>query len=149
VERFRELAGLEARLLAGEVALERHRLEVGVGEGEVAGRVRDRYPSARFVGIDLPDPALAAHWAEQGMNGAFADIVRLPFPDATFDLVLAIEVLEHVPDPEASLRELSRLATNRLVVGDKGRWAPLGGQGVEATGRGGQAMFHCCCIVVQ
>ena len=116
---------IERRLMAGffgqlDAALPgvapRSILEVGVGEAEVAGRVRERYPSARFVGIDLPDPDLAAHWAAQGMTGAFADIERLPFPDASFDLVLAIEVLEHVSDPAAALRELSRLATSDLVV---------------------------------
>ncbi len=91
-------------------------LEVGVGEAEVATRVRERYPHARFVGIDLPDPDLAGHWAATGLTGTFADIARLPFPDATFDLVLAIEVLEHVPDPEAAVRELGRLATGSLVL---------------------------------
>lgn len=91
-------------------------LEVGVGEAEVANRVRQRYPDARFVGIDLPDPELARHWAASGLNGTFADITRLPFPDASFDLVLAIEVLEHVPDPEGAVRELARLATGRLVL---------------------------------
>jgi hypothetical protein len=91
-------------------------LEVGVGEAEVAGRVRARYPQARFVGIDLPDPELAAHWQREGMAGTFADIAALPFPDASFDLVLAIEVLEHVTDPPAALHELARLATGRLVL---------------------------------
>jgi SAM-dependent methyltransferase len=91
-------------------------LEVGVGEAEVATRVRERYPDARFVGIDLPDPELAGHWAERDLAGVFADIARLPFPDAAFDLVLAIEVLEHVPDPPAAVRELGRLATGSLVL---------------------------------
>ena len=91
-------------------------LEVGVGEAEVARRVRDRFPDARFVGIDLPDEELAGHWAAQGLPGVFADIAMLPFPAASFDLVLGIEVLEHVPDPSAALRELSRLATGDVVL---------------------------------
>jgi SAM-dependent methyltransferase len=91
-------------------------LEVGVGEAEVAQRVRERYPEARFVGIDLPDDDLAAHWQAAGMPGAFADIARLPFPDRAFDLVLGIEVLEHVPDPAAAMAELSRLARGDLVL---------------------------------
>jgi SAM-dependent methyltransferase len=91
-------------------------LEVGVGEAEVARRIRARYPATRFVGIDLPDPELAAHWAAQRLAGVFADITALPFPDDSFDLVLAIEVLEHVPDPAAAVRELRRLATGRLVL---------------------------------
>jgi len=105
-------AALDAALPATAVSI----LEVGVGEAEVAGRVRARYPQARFVGIDLPDPDLAAHWVAQGLAGTFADIAQLPFADASFDLVLAIEVLEHVPDPAAAVRELRRLATGSLVL---------------------------------
>jgi ubiquinone/menaquinone biosynthesis C-methylase UbiE len=91
-------------------------LEVGVGEGEVAGRVRRRFPTARFVGVDLRDEELAAHWRGQHLAGAFADITCLPFRDGVFDLVLAIEVLEHVPDPAAAIEELSRVATGTLVL---------------------------------
>jgi len=86
-------------------------LEVGVGEAEVAERVRGRYPQARFAGIDLPDEELAAAWCARGVPGSLADIARLPFPDSCFDLVLGIEVLEHVPDPCAALAELARVAT--------------------------------------
>jgi SAM-dependent methyltransferase len=116
---------IERRLMAGffnalDAALPasapRSILEVGVGEAEVASRVRQRYPDARFVGIDLPDDELAQHWSARDVSGTFADIARLPFPDASFDLVLAIEVLEHVPDPAAALQELSRLATGDLVL---------------------------------
>ncbi|MBI2709224.1 MAG: class I SAM-dependent methyltransferase [Actinobacteria bacterium] len=91
-------------------------LEVGVGEGEVAERLRSRWPGVALCAVDLPDPALAASWRERGLAGSFADIERLPFADGTFDLVLAIEVLEHVPDPPAALRELGRVAGARLVL---------------------------------
>ena len=91
-------------------------LEVGVGEGEVSGEVRRRYPDARVVGVDLPDADLAGEWRERGLAGVFADIARLPFPTASFDLVLAVEVLEHVPDPAAALVELDRLCRGGLVV---------------------------------
>lgn len=91
-------------------------LEVGVGEAEVATRVRALYPSARFVGIDLPDDELADSWRTSALAGGFADIAALPFPDASFDLVLAIEVLEHVPNPRAALQELARVSRGDLVL---------------------------------
>jgi ubiquinone/menaquinone biosynthesis C-methylase UbiE len=91
-------------------------LEVGIGEGAVAARVIDRFPTSTFVGIDLPDPELAGHWSTLGLTTAFGDVAALPFPDASFDLVLAVEVLEHVPDPGAALRELARVATRDVVI---------------------------------
>ena len=91
-------------------------LEVGMGEAKIAARVRGRYPRADIVGIDLPDPELAAAWGEHAIPGAFADITRLPFASDTFDLVLAIEVLEHVPAPEDTLRELARVGRGRFVL---------------------------------
>lgn len=91
-------------------------LEVGVGEGEVTARLAERWPDATFCGLDLPDPELAAHWDGKGFAPLFGDITTLPFPDATFDLVLAIEVLEHVPFPELALAELARVARRDLVV---------------------------------
>jgi SAM-dependent methyltransferase len=91
-------------------------LEVGAGEGEISERIRDRFPEARMVAVDLADAKLADAWSSRKLMGAFADIARLPFAADTFDLVLAIEVLEHVPDPPAALRELSRVARGNLVL---------------------------------
>jgi SAM-dependent methyltransferase len=91
-------------------------LEVGIGEGEVSARVLERYLGATVTGVDLPDPALAAEWRERGVVALFGDIARLPFPSGAFDLVLAIEVLEHVPDPAAGLAELARVSRRDLVL---------------------------------
>ena len=87
-----------------------------MGEGEVATRIKQRWPGVSYVGIDLPDDELSQSWREAGLAGGFADIVDLPFPDRSFDLVLAIEVLEHVTDPASALAELARIATGSLVL---------------------------------
>ena len=78
-------------------------LEVGVGEGEVMTRLLDRFPDVPMIGLDLPDPELASHWRSADIACLFGDGTALPFADDAFDLVLAIEVLEHVPGPDAAL----------------------------------------------
>jgi SAM-dependent methyltransferase len=91
-------------------------LEIGVGEGIVNERVQTRFPDAAVVGLDLPDDDLAAEWRRRDLACAFGDATTLPFPDGAFDLVLAIEVLEHVPDPDAALAELRRVCAGSLIA---------------------------------
>jgi SAM-dependent methyltransferase len=94
-------------------------LDVGCGEGvlteEWAGRVGD----GRVVGIDLDDPKLRTEWeARRRDNLEFRaeEATSLSFADDEFDLAAAIEVLEHVPEPEATLAEMARVARSRLLV---------------------------------
>ena len=91
-------------------------LEVGVGEGIVTQRVIERYPEASVLGLDLPDDDLAGDWAERGLSCVFGDATTLPFPNDTFDLVLAIEVFEHLPDPQGALHELARVCAGTLIA---------------------------------
>ena len=91
-------------------------LEIGVGEGQVMSRLRERFPGVPLVGLDLPDDALREQWREQGLPCMFGDATTLPFPDDSFDLVLAIEVLEHVPGPDAALGELARVCSGTFVA---------------------------------
>lgn len=46
---------------------------------------------------------------DYGKLDIVCDITKIPEPDASFDGILCIEVLEHIPDPQAALREFSRL----------------------------------------
>jgi SAM-dependent methyltransferase len=91
-------------------------LEIGVGEGHVTTRVRERFPAAAIVGVDLPDEELAGQWRAADLACVFGDATRLPAPDGAFDLVLAIEVLEHIPDPDAALGELARVCAGTLIA---------------------------------
>jgi SAM-dependent methyltransferase len=90
-------------------------LEVGCGEGEIAQRLRARWP--QVTGLDLPDAGLRTAW--QGIDDvAFlhGDAERLPFEDKAFDVVVAVEVLEHLRDPAQGLRELARVSRKHLVL---------------------------------
>jgi SAM-dependent methyltransferase len=91
-------------------------LEIGVGEGIVTRRVIERFPDASVVGLDLPDEELATNWDDVELDGVFGDAGYLPFPDDSFDLVLAIEVFEHLPDPDAAMGELARVGAGALIA---------------------------------
>ncbi len=91
-------------------------LEVGVGEGAIVGRLRARWPDAAFVGLDLPDPDLARQWDRNTFHPVFGSIDALPFADDRFDLVLAVEVLEHVERAEPALGELARVSRGQVVI---------------------------------
>lgn len=91
-------------------------LEVGVGEGHILRRLMARYSSAAAVGIDLPDEQLAHLWERDDIPAEVGDVTNLRFPDRSFDLVLAIEVLEHVSEPDRALREISRVASGTVVL---------------------------------
>lgn len=113
----RMMRGFFAALDAALASLTPRRiLEIGVGEGEVTRRVVERFPDATMVGLDLPDDDLAADWQSVQLDGVFGDAGRLPFPDDTFDLVLAIEVFEHLPEPDTAMAELARVGAGSLIA---------------------------------
>jgi 2-polyprenyl-3-methyl-5-hydroxy-6-metoxy-1,4-benzoquinol methylase len=95
-------------------------LDVGCGEGVLTARWAQRLGERPVVGIDLDDPELAAEWAARRRANLEFRVTRagegLAFPDGEFDLVAAIEVLEHVPDPGQTLSEMARVARRHLLV---------------------------------
>jgi 2-polyprenyl-3-methyl-5-hydroxy-6-metoxy-1,4-benzoquinol methylase len=67
----------------------------------------------RIVGIDLEDPAIQAEWAKRRAPNLEYRVMKaesLPFEEGEFDLASAIEVLEHVPDPEHTVAQMARVA---------------------------------------
>jgi 2-polyprenyl-3-methyl-5-hydroxy-6-metoxy-1,4-benzoquinol methylase len=94
-------------------------LDVGCGEGVLVHRWAQSLPQTRFVGIDLVEESIQAGWdAHQAPNLEYRTMPaeNLPFADSEFELATAIEVLEHVPDPEHTLAEMARCAERHLLV---------------------------------
>ena len=91
-------------------------VEVGAGEGRITERLRERFPSATVVGLDLPDADLQREWRGVEVPMFAGDATRLPFTDASVDLVVALEVLEHVPQPRRALDELARVCRGAAVL---------------------------------
>jgi 2-polyprenyl-3-methyl-5-hydroxy-6-metoxy-1,4-benzoquinol methylase len=100
-------------------------LDVGCGEGVLVHRwaqqlaARDTPEATRVVGIDLEEASIQAGWAERqaaNLEYRVMKAANLPFATDEFDLASAIEVLEHVPDPEHTLAEMARCAGRHLLV---------------------------------
>jgi 2-polyprenyl-6-hydroxyphenyl methylase/3-demethylubiquinone-9 3-methyltransferase len=83
-------------------------LDVGCGRGAVAAALSPRF--RRVHGVDGDSEPLAAA-AARGVEVSRVDLDRepLPFPDACFDAVVCLEVVEHVRDPLELAREAARV----------------------------------------
>jgi SAM-dependent methyltransferase len=94
-------------------------LDVGCGEGVLVHRWAQRLGERRVVGIDLQEDSIQAGWAQRQAPNLEYQVMHaenLPFAESEFDLACAIEVLEHVPDPEHTLAEMARCAERHLLV---------------------------------
>lgn len=107
-------------------------LNVGAGQGSFTRMLEER--GFDVVSTDLSPAALEVLRERVAGPVLQADMTNLPFPDESFDVVLAGEVIEHIDDDVAALREAHRvLRANGVLVlsvpahpgwfGDSDRWA--------------------------
>ncbi len=82
-------------------------LDAGCGGGHYAEALAQLVPGAAYYGVDFSAGMLLRH--PQRARTAQADIQRLPFPDAAFDVVMANHMLYHVPDIAQALTECRRV----------------------------------------
>jgi len=91
-------------------------VEIGAGEGRITEHLVERFPNATVVGLDLPDTNLAEEWDEIDVPMFFGDATRMPFVDNSIDLVVGLEVLEHVPEPQRALADIARVCRGTAVL---------------------------------
>ena len=124
--------GLERRLeiMRRHVDLEdKSILDIGCGVGAFVRRLREF--SSRVAGIDV-DRERVTEGGKAVPDLALAVGERLPFADGAFDVILLHEVLEHVTDDQATLREANRLLRpgGRVVIFCPNRLYPFETHGI-------------------
>lgn len=93
-------------------------LDAGAGNGEYIPHLLTR--ARHVVAVDL-DPRRVQGLRERfrgsrAVTVVHASVTALPFDAASFGLVWASEIVEHLPTLDASLRELERVCADRLVA---------------------------------
>lgn len=107
-----------ASLIAGLQPPPASAFEVGAGEGYSTQRLAPMLPAdCRFLSSEFePALALRARQRNPGVAISTQSIYALERADASADLVLCLEVLEHLDDPARGLAELARVARHALIV---------------------------------
>ncbi len=101
--------------LVTEVSFE-SALDAGSGEGVILASLEGQ-TSADLVGLDIDHARLLeARTRLPKAPLVRGNLQRLPFPDDSFDLVLCLEVLEHVGQPSLAVRELHRVTRRYLLA---------------------------------
>lgn len=87
-------------------------LEIGCGRGDTTRLLLARFPSARIVATDYDGAQVALasrRVVSPRLDVRQADAAALPFPDASFDLVVEFNTFHHVAGWVAAFRECARV----------------------------------------
>ena len=98
-------------------------LDVGCGPASITADLAERVTPGRVVALDAASGALEAARAtlrDRGLSEQVevtcGDVMALPFEDASFDVVHAHQVLQHLADPVGALAEMRRLTRPGGIV---------------------------------
>jgi SAM-dependent methyltransferase len=99
-------------------------LDAGCGCGYGTAALAET--AAEALGLDLSSEAIAyarEHYKGPKLRFAEGDVCATPFPGGRFDVVVAFEVIEHLPDAEAFLKEVRRVLApgGKLLVSTPNR----------------------------
>ncbi|PWN49472.1 UbiE/COQ5 family methyltransferase [Violaceomyces palustris] len=102
-------------------------LDVGCGPGTITSSLASYVPLGSIIGIDTSkaviDSACSRSPLPANCHFQVGDAYSIPFPDSSFDVVHAHQVLIHLPDPVRALKEMKRVCRpGGLVAVRDGDW---------------------------
>ncbi|MCM2386925.1 class I SAM-dependent methyltransferase [Streptomyces albipurpureus] len=115
-------AANSAAYLVGELTQDMRILDIGCGPGTITADLAALVPQGHVTGVDISAEIVdqAREFAKRReltqVDFAVADINGLDFPDDSFDVVHAHQVLQHVGDPIGALREMRRVCRPGGIV---------------------------------
>ncbi|MGB1286407.1 MAG: class I SAM-dependent methyltransferase [Aggregatilineales bacterium] len=83
-------------------------LDVGCGPGIYYERLMENHPGVQYTGMDLMTGMMQNHPADAS-NLLRANVLKLPFADGSFDVLMANDMLYHVVEVEQAIQELKRV----------------------------------------
>lgn len=90
-------------------------MDVGCGEGHVLRKLVEWKPQARAWAVDLT-PEIVENTVLKKVDFVVQSAEQLGFAPRTFDLVSAIEVLEHLHHPEMALANFRKIARRHVLL---------------------------------
>jgi methionine biosynthesis protein MetW len=90
-------------------------LDVGSGDGLLLALLRDKGVTGK--GLDLSEEGVRKANGKGLDTQVFDFTNKLPFPDKSFDTVVMLDILEHLYDPAALVREAARVSRRDVAIG--------------------------------
>jgi ubiquinone/menaquinone biosynthesis C-methylase UbiE len=96
-------------------------LDIGSGRGTFLWPMLDMFPTLNVSAIDtnpirVADIEAVRRGGVQNLNGLLMDVSALKFEANSFDVVTALEVLEHLTDPLSAAKEIVRVARKFVIA---------------------------------
>ena len=96
-------------------------LDLGTGRGAFLWPLLDCLPWLPVTAVDqldyrVDDLNAVGRGGVDNLEAIQGDITQLPFSDDSYEVVTALEVLEHLPEPRLALAEITRLATRMAIL---------------------------------
>ena len=125
-------------------------LDLGCGSGGITRKMKELNPSAKIFGVDFNPDAISyaknTDSGTKGLNYKVGDAERIQFRNNFFDIVIGLDVLDHVPDYKKCLNEIYRVLNKEgeliLTVENNYSLWPLVEMLWDKIGGGGRDLMH-------